>query len=123
MELLIRIDGQDDTAIDELWDWLCDEPALRGYLARRVLAPPPGTMAAGDVAIVLASAASLVTAVTPLAKVLSNYLLERSRQRRPPLAVNASGSAGEATIDQETVSAQDCERMLRAVIRAAQKES
>jgi hypothetical protein len=73
--------------IESLWDWLRDVPELRGLLREHRGAVPDGTMGAELIIGVVLSMAALARAVTPLARTLSDYLIERERQKHADIIV------------------------------------
>ncbi|TWG28116.1 hypothetical protein FHX75_111267 [Micromonospora palomenae] len=118
MDASVVVDGEPSEA-DLLWDWLRDQPSLRGYLSRRISPPPPGTMSAGEVVMVVTSVAPMIGA---LAQTLTAYLVQRAREGSTEVSMKISLEARTVTFDAKTATAADGERLLRAGMELAAKE-
>lgn len=74
MQLRIAVEGS-DTDAEALWEWLGNEPALRGRLTSVAAPPARGTMGAvSEVVVQLAATAAVWTA---LAQSMSTWLSHR----------------------------------------------
>ena len=108
-EARITVDGH-DTDAESLWDWLRDEPELRGRLRTRSAPTPDKTMGVPiELVVVLATATTAV--VSALARSVSTWLV----QRRSDLTVKVTGPDGrKISVSSRRVA--DPEQLLRAVL-------
>lgn len=93
-----------------LWEWLLDEPELRGTLAREPVPIEPGRLGAG--AEMLTVALGSGGAVAVLARSLSTWL----RTRRPGLTLTVTANGRSARLKTENVDERHVEEAL-AILR------
>lgn len=112
MQARIAVDGR-DTDSESLWDWLRNEPELRGRLQLSTAPTPDGAMGAPtdlviQVSAVLAGAGAVWAA---LARSLSVWLV----QRRSDLTITVTGPEGrKVSVSAKRVA--DPEQLLRSVL-------
>jgi Effector Associated Constant Component 1 len=112
-----RILIEDGGDVESLWEWLRQEPELRGRLTTASAPAPQGAMGA-PIELVVALATTAGGVATVLARSLSTWLTERERQRRSDVTIKVTGPGGR----QVQVSARrvpDSEQLLRAVLESA----
>lgn len=114
-EARITVDGHDRDA-ESLWDWLRDEPELRGRLRTRSAPTPDETMGVPiELVVVLAAATPAVAAA--LARSVSIWLV----QRRSDLTIKVTGPDGrQISVSSRRVA--DPEQLLRAVLEPVAPE-
>jgi membrane-associated two-gene conflict system component 1 (EACC1) len=86
-DLHISANGE-DVDDDSLWDWLCGEPELRGYLRRGEGDAPTGAMGSSTELIIAVTSSGAVTA---LARSLQVWF----RQLRPDVNISIRGKGGQ----------------------------
>ncbi|MFF9211578.1 MULTISPECIES: effector-associated constant component EACC1 [unclassified Streptomyces] len=92
MSVRIDVVGDDD-ALEELWDWLSDERALRGRMRLQSAPPAPGTMGSGlEIAVDLSNLG--MSFVATLTSVIGTWLTHRGRTRRSGGTVVVTGPDG-----------------------------
>ena len=112
MQARIAVDGR-DTDRESLWDWLRNEPELRGRLQLSAAPTPGGAMGAPtDLVVQVSAALAGASAVwAALAKSLSVWLV----QRRSDLTVTVTGPEGrKVSVSAKRVA--DPEQILRSVL-------
>jgi hypothetical protein len=109
----IAVDGRDGD-FEALWDWLREEPQLRGRLHLGAAATPAGTMGAGSeiavqIGAAMAGAGALWAAV---ARSLSVWLT----QRRSDITITVTAPGGrKVSVNAKRVA--DAEALLRDVLQ------
>ncbi|RZU49407.1 hypothetical protein EV385_1157 [Krasilnikovia cinnamomea] len=96
VEAEIRIESA-DADVESLWLRLGEIPELRGHLRLRGMSSAPGTMGAETVIGVMATAAVLARACTPMVQAVLDYLKERARLKRSDVVI-VSGPNGKAQL-------------------------
>jgi hypothetical protein len=92
VEIRIAVGGdRADADAESLWDWLREEPQLRGYVQMGHAAIREGTMGLPAEIVILATNA---TAVSALARTLSTWLIQRKSQ----VTVEIEGKGGRKTL-------------------------
>lgn len=114
-EVRIAVDGLDVDA-ESLWDWLRNEPELRGRLRTSAAPVPEQAMGASiELVVVLATATPAVASV--LARSLSTWLV----QRRSDLTIKITGPDGrQVTMSGRRVA--DPEKLMRTVLDSVAPE-
>lgn len=90
-QVRIAVDVNDDS-IGSLWDWLRNEPALRGLVYANQGAAGQERM--GGTAELIVLVTSGATALTALARGVSSWLVQREIQRRSDVGVTVQGPSG-----------------------------
>lgn len=117
MDVAIAVDGA-DADVESLWEWLREEPQLRGRISANSPPSPDGTMGA-PIELIVALATSTGGTMTVLARAMTRWLIERERQRRSDVVVKVRAPDGR----QVSVSAQraaDSEALLRTILEVTE---
>jgi len=117
VDVRIAVDGRDaDADADALWDWLRNEPELRGRVRTASASTPEGAMGASTELVVQAAAtmAGAGALWAALARSLSVWLT----QRRSDITVKVTGPDGrQVSVNAKRVA--DPERLLRQALEAS----
>jgi hypothetical protein len=118
LEARIAIE-EGSTDVESLWDWLRQEPEVRGMLRVGSTATSEGAMGATTELVVQAAVAVAgASAMTALARSLSVWLV----QRRSDLTLKVTGPGGrQVSVCARRVS--DPEQILRAVLESTTPET
>jgi hypothetical protein len=114
VEVRIAVDGR-DTDAEALWDWLRNEPELRGRLRADSAPTPEDAMGASTELVV--QAAATVAGAGALWAALSRSLSVWLTQRRSDITVKVTGPDGrQVSLNAKRVA--DPEKLLREVLNA-----
>jgi len=115
VDVRIAVDG-DQAAMQSLWDWLRQEPTLRGRVRYSTPAALPGRMGSVGELVVEGLVSGVISAVTgALGQALTLWLTQRRTTNRPPTTVTVTTTDGrEVTIT--TAEAEESERLLRLAL-------
>jgi Effector Associated Constant Component 1 len=117
VEVRIAVDGTDADG-ESLWDWLRQEPKLRGRIHRRSLPPPPGAMGSLTELVVEGIVTGTIgTLAGLLGQSLSIWLTRPRAHSGTHTTIMVTATNGQS-VSLTTENAADAERLLQTALNA-----
>lgn len=117
VEVRIAVDGTDADG-EALWDWLRQEPELRGRIRRRSLPPPPGAMGSLTELVVEGIVTGTIGTLAGLLGQSLSIWLTRPRHRSGTCTTITVTATNGQSVSLTTENAADAERLLRTALNA-----
>lgn len=119
VELRVAVNGS-NSEVDSLWDWLRQEPELRGRVRRRSVPPPPGVMGPVVELVIDSLVSGTVGAIAnQLGQSLSTWLTRPRARDAGQVRVTVTLANGQ-NVSLTTANALDAERLLRLALDVAE---